>query len=123
MTPVVVSAVLTVSLFLYNYFRLGIELMESLRNAIIMLALCVVFSLPVGRWETRLVENTEPITAELIYVMPCDHHIEAGGHATYITPAYTSLFTLCFNEDEHVVQFCPICYTREEAVETYLAQR
>lgn len=86
MTPVVVSAVLTVSLFLYNYFRLGIELMESLRNAIIMLALCVVFSLPVGRWETRLVENTEPITAELIYVTPCDHHIEAGGHATYITP-------------------------------------
>lgn len=46
MTPVVVSAVLTVSLFLYNYFRLGIELMESLRNAIIMLALCVVFFSP-----------------------------------------------------------------------------
>lgn len=123
MLPVIVSVVFPVGVLIYNYISLRKPLQEAVRNGFVMLGLCIMFSLPVGNWETRYVESAEPVESSMVYVTPCDHHTEVGGCPAYITPIYTSVFEMCFSEDEHVIQYCPDCYTRKEAINIYIAQR
>lgn len=49
-----------------------------------------MLALPIGEWQTEYIEDTEPITGRMVYVPSCEHHVEEGGHSTYITPKYTS---------------------------------
>lgn len=123
MKVILILCLITVSVFLLNFIKMRKDLTESLRWSLMTLSVCIIFSLPVGKWETWYLEDTEQIQAKKVYVTPCAHHIEKGGQATYMTPAYTSILSMCLNEDEHLVQYCPKCHTREDAVKQYIMQR
>lgn len=109
--------------FLHTLIVSRETLHAALRNGFVMLGVVFMFALPVGEWQTEYIEDTEPINGTFIYVPSCEHHVEDGGHPTYRTPKYTSLLACCFDEEDIVLQYCAECYTREEAIKLYIAQR
>lgn len=122
MITVLVISVICIGVFLINGFYLQNTLSTSIWNTLVMLGVCVMFSLPVGEWETRQVEDAS-VTSDMIFVTPCDRHTEDGSPTAYITPVYTNLLEMCLSDDEHVIQYNPDCCTRKEAIRMYIAQR
>ena len=108
---------------LVSHNRFDMDIGESIKNSLIALGLCIVLSLPVGEWETKYLPDTVSTDSRYVYVPPCEHLKECGTHTTYITPVYTSALEMCLCEDDTHIRYCPVCYTRKEAIKKYLAQR
>lgn len=123
MIAILCIILLPLLVFLYNILRMENDFLESLRNALIMMCLCVVMSLPVGKWETREFEATGRSVAAGLYVTPCVHHLEDGCTSGHVTPPYTSYLNLIFSDESSYVVYCDDCHTREEAIAMYIAQR
>lgn len=123
MLAIILIVVFSGAVGAYNYFWASNPIKDGLRNTMLALSLGIVFALPIGEWQTEYIEDTEPITGRMVYVPSCEHHVEEGGHPTYITPKYTSWLACCFDDEDKFIQYCSECYTREEAINMYIAQR
>lgn len=120
MLTIIISIVVPMCVLAFNLFSMRNDFLSSLRNTVLTLALIVIAGLPVGEWETRTVESSAR-SYSMICVAPCQHNPEHGGVEVRISPLYTSLFASVFTDDDHMVEYCPECYTRTDAIAYYVS--
>lgn len=123
MLAIILVAVFSGGVLVYNYWFTVNPIRDVIKNTLLALSFSTMLALPVGEWQTKYIEDTEPITGKMVYVPSCEHHVEEGGHPTCITPKYTSWLACCLDDEDRVIQYCPECYTRDEAIQMYIAQR
>lgn len=117
------TVVIVCFVFYRGMFVRYLSVFECIRNTLLALVMCVLFSMPIGTFDTYETTVVESEMSSSWYVAPCDHHSQEGEKMVCVTPSYTTLLELCFNEDETSVCYCPECYTRREALKLYYAER